>query len=182
MPPQLETERLILRPLELTDAGQAQPLFAQWEIVKYLTAQVPWPFPPDGAYCFYRDVALPEMARGEAWHWSIRLKTAPDQLVGCIGLKRGDNVNRGFWVGLPWQGQGIATEACEAVTAYWFDVLKMAVLRVSKAVENGPSRRMSVRTGMRLIELTESEYVSGRLPTEVWEITAAEWRLQRDRR
>ena len=34
--PTLETPRLILRPLELADADQAQPLFAQWEIVKQL--------------------------------------------------------------------------------------------------------------------------------------------------
>jgi len=37
----LETERLLLRPLALEDAEQVQPLFAQWEIVKYLNAAVP---------------------------------------------------------------------------------------------------------------------------------------------
>ncbi len=30
----LETSRLILRPLELADASQAQLLFPQWEIVR----------------------------------------------------------------------------------------------------------------------------------------------------
>jgi hypothetical protein len=44
----LETPRLWLRLLELADAEQAQPLFAQWEVVRYLTNQVAWPFPPDG--------------------------------------------------------------------------------------------------------------------------------------
>jgi len=33
--------------------------------------------------------------------------------------------------------------------------------------------------GMRVVEVTESEYVSGRLSTEVWEITAEEWRTWR---
>ena len=59
MTPPLETARLLLRPLELADATQAQVLFPHWEIVRYMAKQVPWPYPPDGAYTFYRDVALP---------------------------------------------------------------------------------------------------------------------------
>jgi ribosomal-protein-alanine N-acetyltransferase len=46
---------------------------------------------------------------------------------------------------------------------------------VPKAVENVGSRRISEKTGMRVVEMKESEYVSGRLQTEVWEITAEEW-------
>ena len=58
MTPELETARLVLRPLALADAEQTQVLFGQWEIVKYLTDQVPWPYPADGAYTYYRDHAL----------------------------------------------------------------------------------------------------------------------------
>ncbi|HMD09258.1 MAG TPA: hypothetical protein VKH63_17125 [Candidatus Acidoferrum sp.] len=43
MIPELETERMWLRPVRLEDAEQAQKLFPQWEIVKYLGAVVPWP-------------------------------------------------------------------------------------------------------------------------------------------
>jgi RimJ/RimL family protein N-acetyltransferase len=53
------------------------------------------------------------------------------------------------------------------------------VLRVPKAVENVGSRRISEKMGMRVVELKESDYVCGRLPTEVWEITAEEWRAFR---
>ena len=38
--PPLATPRLLLRPLELADAEQAQPLFAQWEVVRYLANKV----------------------------------------------------------------------------------------------------------------------------------------------
>jgi [ribosomal protein S5]-alanine N-acetyltransferase len=74
MTPTLGTPRLILRPLELADASQAQVLFAHWEVVRYLTSLVPWPYPSDGAYMFYRDVTLPAVARGEEWAWSFGLK------------------------------------------------------------------------------------------------------------
>ena len=47
--PALCTERLLLRPLELADADAIQQLFPQWEVVRYLNALVPWPYPADGA-------------------------------------------------------------------------------------------------------------------------------------
>lgn len=175
MIPTLHTRRLILRPLELADAKQVQLLFPKWEIVRYLTAQVPWPYPSDGADQFFRNVAVPAMERGDAWHWMLRLKSAPMQVIGSIGLLKGEAVNRGFWLGLPWQGQGLMTEACEAVTDYWFNTLKSPVLRVPKAISNTASRRISEKEGMRVVEVKEGDYVSGRLPTEVWEITVEEW-------
>jgi RimJ/RimL family protein N-acetyltransferase len=81
---------------------------------------VPWPYPPDGAYKFYRDVTLPAIARGDEWAWTLRLKISPHQLIGAISLFRSETDNRGFWLGLPWQRQGLMTEACDAVTDYWF--------------------------------------------------------------
>lgn len=179
MTPELETARLILRPLSLADAEQAQPLFAQWEVVKHLSNQVPWPFPPDGVLRFYQDVALPQAERGEAWHWTLRLKTDPGRLIGAISLQISDEINRGFWLGLPWHGQGLMSEASAAVTDYWFDTLGFPLLRVPKAAENRASRRISEKQGMRLVNTKESDYVSGRLRTEVWEITAGEWRERR---
>jgi RimJ/RimL family protein N-acetyltransferase len=169
---------MLLRPVELSDAAQTQILFPHWEIVKYLNHRVPWPFPPDGALAYFRDSAIPAMERGEEWHWTLRLKTAPSQLIGFISLMRTPGHNRGFWLGLPWQGQGLMTEACDAVTDYWFHVLRQPVLRAPKAAANVGSRRISEKQGMRLVAIVEGEYVSGRMPSELWEITAEEWFLR----
>lgn len=179
MIPTLETKRLILRPLELTDAEQTQVLFPQWEIVKFLAGPIPWPYPPDGAYRHYHDNALPAMERGEAWHWTLRLKGSTQNLIGSINLRLSDKENRGFWLGLPWHRQGLMTEACNAATDFWFDSLQRDVLRVSKAVGNIASRRISEKTGMRMVGTEERNYVSGRLLAEIWEITDAEWRAHR---
>jgi RimJ/RimL family protein N-acetyltransferase len=178
---QLITDRLVLRPLQLSDADQAQLLFPRWEIVKYLNAKVQWPFPADGVLGFYRDVSLPAIERGEEWHWTLRLKSAPDELIGAISLHRSDELNRGFWLGLPWQRKGLMTEAVCATNDFWFDVLGFKVLRAPKAVDNIASRRISETTGMRVVATFESEYVCGRLLTEMWEITATEWRARRQR-
>ena len=175
----LETPRLELRPLELADAEQAQRIFPQWEVVKFLANHIPWPYPADGALTYYRDVALPAMARGEQWHWSLRLKTDPAHLIGTISLMQGENNNRGFWLGLPWQRQGLMSEAVEVVTDYWFQTLGFPVMRVPKAVVNTGSRRISQKNGMRVVAVEERDYVAGRFLTEIWETTAGEWLTHR---
>ena len=177
----LQTSRLILTPLQLADAARTQQLFPHWEIVKYLNAIVPWPYPPDGAFTYYRDVALPAIARGDEWHWTLRLKASPGEHIGTICLCKGDTDNRGFWIGLPWQGRGLTTEAVVAVTDYWFDALGFEVLRAPKANANEASRKISAKTGMRVIATQDRDYVAGRLPSETWEITGDEWRAWRKR-
>jgi [ribosomal protein S5]-alanine N-acetyltransferase len=180
MVPTLNTERLILRPVSLEDAPQVQAIFPQWEIVRYLTNQVPWPYPPDGALTFYRDIAIPAMERGNAWHWTIRLKTDPNRIIGCISLTRGDT-NRGFWLDPVFQRQGLMLEASDCVTNYWFNVLEMPLMRIPKAVDNTGSRRISEKQGMRIAAFEDRDFVSGRLPSEIWEITSEEW-LDRKRK
>lgn len=170
------TRRLLLKPLALADAPQIQSLFPHWEIVKYLNARIPWPYPPDGAEQFCRELALPQMEQGEAWHWSLRLLSQPATLIGSLGLFRSDEDNRGFWIGRPWQGQGLISEACIWANDFWFDVLGFDRLRVPKAAANSASRRISQNQGMHVVRTEERDYVCGRLKSEVWEITADEWR------
>ena len=180
----LETPRLWLRPAELADADQLQATFPQWEIVKYLNSKIPWPYPPDGALTFLREVALPAMEAGKELLWTLRPKSSPESLIGAISLvptggEPNKEENRGFWMDPKWRRQGLMNEACDAVTDYWFDVLKEPVLRAPKAIANEGSRRISLRQGMRVISTGERDYVSGRLPSEIWEITAEEWRTRK---
>lgn len=172
----LETERLLLQPLTLADAPAIQAAFPVWEVVRWLAATVPWPYPDDGAAFFVSHIALPAMAEGSAWHWTIRRKTEPDQLIGVVTLTDKDDDNRGFWIAPEWQGQGFATEASEAVTDHWFDVLGKTVLRVPKAVANPASRRISEKQGMRVVRRLDLPLVSGVEKAELWEIDRETWR------
>lgn len=179
MLPTLETPRLWLRPVTLDDAPQIQALFPQWEVVRYLASFVPWPYPPDGAVVYLRDILLPAVERGTHWAWSLRPKADPERLLGVVELMREEGNNRGFWMDPEWRGQGLMTEACDAVNDYWFGPLGFTVLRVPKAVENIASRRISEKQGMRRVGHAERSYVAGRLPADIWEITAAEWQARR---
>ncbi len=175
MTPILETSRLILKPLELEDAATTQVFFPHWDIVRFLNEKVPWPYPEDGALQYYREVALPAVARGDEWVWAIRLKDGPPHLIGTINLSTSRNDNRGFWIALPWQGRGLMSEACEAVTEFWFNTLGRQRLIVAKATGNVASRRVSEKQGARLVTIEERNFVSGRLPAEIWELTREAW-------
>jgi len=175
------SERLLLRPLEIGDAAQIQETFPQWEIVRYLLNVVPWPYPADGAYEHLSKVALPAIERGEQWVWTLRLKSAPDRMIGVLNLRRGDEDNRGFWLVPSCQGHGLMSEACAWANDFWFETLRYPVLRVAKSVANVASRRISEKQGMRKVGECERDYVSGRMASEIWEISADEWRVWKAR-
>jgi ribosomal-protein-alanine N-acetyltransferase len=82
----LETNRLVLQPLQLADAEQTQLLMPQWEMVKFMGAQIPWPYPDDGALTYYRDAAIPATENGREWHWTLRLRASPEKHIGAISL------------------------------------------------------------------------------------------------
>lgn len=174
----LETPRLILHPLRLADAEQVQRIFPHWEVVRYL-AGVQWPYPADGALSYYRDFALPAMDRGEEWHWTLRLKSSPEEVIGQVSLMMQENNNRGFWLGIPWQRRGYMSEAVEVATDYWFNTLGFPVIRAPKAVVNTASRKISEKSGMRIVAMEERDYAAGKFMAEIWEITSEEWRLRR---
>ena len=175
MAAELMTERLLLIPLTADDAPQIQVLFPQWEIVRYLAAGFPWPFPEDGASRYVNNVALPAAANGTAWFWTIRLKTAPERVIGLITLSDEVDNNRGFWLDPRWHRQGLMTEACRRVTDFWFNTLNREVLRAPKACDNSGSKKISHRSGMRLIRVEKKQFICGLLDAELWEITKAEW-------
>jgi RimJ/RimL family protein N-acetyltransferase len=175
MVPYLETQRLLLRPLNLSDAPQIQATFPRWEIVRYLVATVPWPYPADGAQKFLSGVALPAIEEQRAWIWSLRLKTAPDTLIGIIGLYDQKDNHRGFWLAPEYQYQGLMAEACECVNTYWFRELNRPVLWVEKADLNTRSAVISEAQHMRKIKSFNRNYVCGTLETALWELTREEW-------
>lgn len=173
--PTLTTERLLLKPLVAADAAQIQQRYPRWEIVRYMVASVPWPYPENGAENYVNNVALPDMAKGIAWFWTIRRREAPDELMGLICLYDVEDNNRGFWLAPEFQGQGYMREASITATDYWFNTLNKPVLRAPKAAANSRSRRISDSSGMRLIRTEKKAYVSGLLDSELWEITRDEW-------
>ena len=169
--PVLETERLVLRPIRREDAVAIQKYFPQWDIIKNLATQVPWPYPDDGAQTWVNSI-LNEPAEGPDITWAIT-ERGKDLLIGVIDYRAGDLPagNRGFWLGIPWHGYGYMTEAVFAMQDHLFLECGIERIIVENALTNKASRRIKEKTGARLLGLVEFEHHNGCSATEKWEVT-----------
>jgi ribosomal-protein-alanine N-acetyltransferase len=181
--PVLETERLILRPLRLEDAPAIQRWFPDWELMKFLHAGLPWPYPADGALANTRE-SLEKRARGEKFFWVLTLKDGDDQAIGRIDLWAFDAENRdmrGFWLARPWWGQGLMTEAAERVTQYAFEELEWPFLYLTNAEPNRGSHRVKEKQGAELVDCRPHPFMSGELLRETWILRREAWLARRGR-
>lgn len=175
----LETERLNLVPVNAQHAPQIQKTFPQWEIVKYLSDRIPWPYPENGAIDFVENIVTPSIEQQKAWYWAIFPKSAPDELIGIINLGLEEGRHRGFWLAPKWHGHGLMSEAAKVVTDYWFEDLDMEIMQIHKAIDNVASRNISIKQGMRVIKTEMRKYIAGEKLSETWEITRDEWIARR---
>lgn len=175
--PVLETERLILRPVELTDAPAIQRQLPHWNVVRYMSA-VPWPYPADGAIDFLTNVLMPAMEMGTNLSWAITVRSIGNELIGNIEFRfaEGPTGNRGFWLAEQYWGNGYMTEAVAAVNDYVFVELEVEAITVTNAVDNVASSRIKANSVGRLVEVVEADFAGGqRRQSEVWEITSESW-------
>jgi RimJ/RimL family protein N-acetyltransferase len=179
--PVLHTPRLILRPVRSKDAPVIQRLFPQWDVVRWLDAKVPWPYPADGATAFVAN-CLQEMARGEKSHWAIVPRSGTADLIGLIDLWPDDGVSRnqrGFWLDPAYHRRGLMSEAADRVTDYALRELGWPHLWLSNAQDNHGSRRIKEKEGAQLVELIIGRYIGGETSQMVWLLTRDTWLARR---
>jgi len=184
---ELQTARLVLRPLSSADAAGIQKYFPHWDIVQNLVRAVPWPYPPDGA-AQYIKTFLPKIAAGTDMIWSIRLREhlgdpTRDDAIGIVHLHDLDGPvkTRGFWLAIPHQGRGYMTEAVAAVNDYAFDTLGIDKFVIRTARGNAASSRVKEKTGAVLlrVEPVSGHYHGDFSEQEIWELSAENWRRHR---
>jgi RimJ/RimL family protein N-acetyltransferase len=162
----------------MADAPAIQKNFADYEIIRHLAPIVPWPYPENGARDFLAGV-LPLQGQSR-WVWALFLKTAPDEAIGIVDLRRGEGENRGFWLARRFWSQGLMTEACDAVTDYAFGPLGFERLTLCNAVGNARSRRLKEKAGATFLRVEPAKFVDPALTMhEVWELRRADWLARR---
>ena len=172
----LHTKRLILRPPQLTDAPDIQKQINDWEVVKFLSNQIPWPYPDTGAIDFIKKVVHPNQGK-DNWFWAICIKEKPDTAIGLVELWRdGSPEHRGFWLAKKYWGRGFMPEATKAINSFAFEKLGFEKLILSNAKENVASRRVKEKTGARFLRFSKNIFVGEiERETELWEIKKEDW-------
>ena len=95
------------------------------------------------------------------------------ELAGCIGLVKQTDVYRlsaelGYWIGEPYWGKGIATQAVELITSYGFDQLGLVRIYSGVFEFNTASQRVLEKSGFKLEGIFEKSVIkNGRIHNEL---------------
>jgi len=155
----IRTDRLILRPFTLNDAGAVRALVGNWKVASML-ARVSYPYGQDLAEQW---IATHEAGHATATHIPFAIEK-DGTLVGCVGLDRDDNGDAyevGYWIGEPYWNQGIATEAARAAVSHAFTALKakdgepLTRLTAGHMAENHASGQVLTKLGFRYTAETD---------------------------
>ena len=146
--PILESERLILRPFQLSDADTVEKLAGDKQIAS-TTLNVPHPYPKGGAVEW---IATHESKylEGKGVVYAITLKPN-GELVGSISLAFDADHNQaeiGYWVGVPYWNQGYCTEAGAALIEYGFETRGFNRIHARHLSRNPASGRVMEKLGM----------------------------------
>ncbi len=122
--PRLTTERLKLRQFALEDAPMVQQLAGAKEIARYTS--LPHPY-EDGMAESWIKKQHEDFEAGSIVNFAL-IRGKDDQLIGSMGLTISSphlQAELGYWIGLPFWGQGYCTEAARRVIAYGFHTLDL---------------------------------------------------------
>ena len=142
----IETNRLTLRPFLASDAVQVATLAGDWDVAR-MCARIPHPYDEDDARRWFG--TLPK-ARADGQGFTFALANAQDGVVGAMSLERrkdGDPLVLGYWLGKPYWGRGLATEAGAAILAHATEDLGVADFRSEHFAENEASGNVLRKLG-----------------------------------
>ena len=148
--PVLKTGRLLLRPLEPGDAAEVQRL-AGHAAVASTTRSIPHPYPDGAAEAFIAHTRT-NAAQGLGYTYAV-VDRASGQLMGCVSLRPDPPDRRaelGYWIGVPYWGRGVATEAATAILRFAFAPEHLDLNRVfaTALTRNPASSRVMEKIGL----------------------------------
>jgi len=144
----VRTRRLWLRPPRESDAEQLYTLFANWDVVRWLSAP-PWPYALDDARSF---IVARKAPNPECITSAIVLDNTVIGIVDAI-IKPASTVQRergyaiGYWIGQPYWGQGHMSEAARAFIAHVFATIPDETIYSGAFVDNTASLRIQEKLG-----------------------------------
>ena len=148
-PVALQTERLLLRPLCRSDIPALLPLIGAREVAA-TTLRIPHPYTREDAEKFL-DYSEGVWERREGARCGVFLREG-ERLCGGIGLQANPEHNHaelGYWIGVPFWGNGYCTEAAREVLKYGFGPLELNRIHSGHFSNNPASGRILRKIGMK---------------------------------
>lgn len=146
--PILQTERLTLRRLMVSDTLDMFEYSKNEDVTRYLT----WEAHPNASYTReYLQYLGTHYNVGDFFDWAVVLNSE-DKMIGTCGFTRFDYNNNsgeiGYVINPAYRGQGIADEAVRAVMQFGFETLRLNRIEAKFIEGNLASMRVMEKTGM----------------------------------
>ena len=155
--PTLETERLILRKFVASDSAELKDLASKKEIAE--GTFIPYPY-EDGFAEDFIESQFRDFKKGRLINFAVQIRDS-GRLCGSIGISMDPKLNQGeigFWIGLPFWGNGYCTEAARAVLDYGFRVQGLDRIHAFHFAGNIASGKVLSKIGMEIEGNIKGEY------------------------
>lgn len=143
--PTLETARLRLRGYTEADIPELLPLIGTREVAA-TTLRIAHPYTEQDAKAFL------ELTKDTDKIWLAIVLRGDGRQIGGIGLrleKQHQHAELGYWLGVPFWGQGFATEAAREILRYGFKTLGLHRIFASHFKHNPASGHILEKIGMK---------------------------------
>ena len=141
---QLRTGRLVLRPPRLADAARIAALANDYEVAK-MTGGMPYPYALADAEAFIESALRFDLARDVAFI----IEQPGEGPIGGLGFnsRHAPGPEVGYWLGRPYWGRGLASEALAAAMAWARDEWDQRCVVANHFVDNPASGVVLVKAG-----------------------------------
>jgi RimJ/RimL family protein N-acetyltransferase len=180
LPLVVDTPRLRLRPLEMTDADALFVLASDPDVAKYMSWD-PHRDRSDTVGFLERMVATRN--EGTSVGWAIIVEGKVVGVISIDGIRwdfrawRVDRAEMGYWLGKPYWGQGITSEAATAALRFAFETVGLHKVTIGCVEGNAASQAIIEKLGFRFLAMYQEDFWRfGRWwDHRRYELTVGEW-------
>lgn len=174
--PVLESRRLVLRAPCIEDVSAIAELANNRKIAE-MTATMPFPYTLEDARAFVSRGSFSADSAIFALHLKQEHGTIFIGMCGYTPRPGESTPELGYWLGQPYWGKGLATEAIQAVLEYAFTQTPVTAITGSCRVVNAISRRVLEKCGFwwQSVGLWQVKALGASLPMDRFRLERGEW-------
>ncbi|MBQ6949890.1 MAG: GNAT family N-acetyltransferase [Clostridia bacterium] len=147
--PHIETDRLVLRPLQMSDARDMYEYARDPEVSRYVLWDAHKSIWETKRFLHF---ARSQYRRGFPGSFAMELKES-GRMIGTIGFMWVNpdykSAEVGYSLGREWWNKGLMTEALDATLRFGFEELKLNRIEAQHDTQNPASGRVMAHCGMR---------------------------------
>lgn len=143
--PEIETQRLVLRPHRMSDANAIAASLCDWQVTRMLS-RVPMPYHRQDAVDW-----LNRIKAGVTPDWHFAITSGDDVHIGMVSVELRHGLwHMGYWLNRFYWGRGMMSEAAHAVTDRFFRRMPEAELYSGAFADNAASLKIQQKLGFTI--------------------------------